>query len=44
VASSAQPPERIYPQGGHRFEFARTVSRLQEMQSAAWWGQKIAET
>ncbi len=44
VASSAQPPERIYPQGGHRVEFARTVSRLQEMQSAAWWGQKIAET
>jgi cell division protein ZapE len=44
VASSAQPPERIYPQGDHRFEFARTVSRLQEMQSAAWWGQKIAET
>ena len=44
VASSAQPPERIYSQGDHRFEFARTVSRLQEMQSAAWWGQKIAET
>jgi cell division protein ZapE len=44
VASSAQPPERVYPQGGHRFEFARTVSRLQEMQSAAWWGQKIVET
>ena len=44
VASSAQPPERIYPHGDHRFEFARTVSRLQEMQSAAWWGQKIVET
>jgi cell division protein ZapE len=44
VASSAQPPERIYPQGDHRFEFARTLSRLQEMQSAAWWGQKIVET
>ncbi len=44
VASSAQPPERIYPQGDHWFEFARTVSRLQEMQSAAWWGQKIVET
>ena len=44
VASSAQPPERIYPQGDHRFEFARTVSRLLEMQSAAWWGQKIVET
>ena len=44
VASSAQPPERIYLHGDHRFEFARTVSRLQEMQSAAWWGQKIVET
>lgn len=44
VASSAQPPELIYPRGGHRLEFARTVSRLQEMQSAAWWGQKIVET
>jgi cell division protein ZapE len=44
VASSAEAPERIYPHGDHRFEFARTVSRLQEMQSAAWWGQKIVET
>jgi cell division protein ZapE len=44
VASSAQPPERIYPQGDHPFEFSRTISRLQEMQSAAWWGQKIVET
>lgn len=44
VASSAQPPERIYPHGDHRFEFSRTISRLQEMQSAAWWGQKIVET
>jgi cell division protein ZapE len=44
VASSAQPPELIYPRGDHRLEFARTVSRLQEMQSAAWWGQKIVET
>jgi len=44
VASSAEAPERIYPSGDQRFEFARTVSRLQEMQSAAWWGQKIVET
>ena len=44
VASSAETPERIYPHGDHRFDFARTVSRLQEMQSAAWWGQKIVET
>ncbi len=44
VASSAKSPEQIYPKGDHRFEFSRTISRLQEMQSAAWWGQKIAET
>ncbi|MGL6182653.1 MAG: cell division protein ZapE, partial [Aestuariivirga sp.] len=44
VASSAVPPEAIYPAGDHRFEFGRTVSRLKEMQSAAWWGKKIVET
>jgi cell division protein ZapE len=44
VASSARPPEHIYLKGDHRFEFGRTISRLQEMQSAAWWGQKIVET
>jgi cell division protein ZapE len=44
VATSAEPPERIYPAGDHSFEFARTVSRLQEMQSASWWGGKIVET
>jgi len=44
VASSANAPERIYPAGDHRFEFARTVSRLREMQSASWWGKKIVET
>ncbi len=44
VASSARSPEEIYPQGHHRLEFGRTISRLQEMQSASWWGQKIVET
>jgi cell division protein ZapE len=44
VASSAEIPERIYPKGPHRFDFARTVSRLQEMQSAAWWNQKTVKT
>ncbi len=44
VATSAQPPEGIYPAGDHAFEFGRTVSRLKEMQSASWWGKKIAET
>ncbi|MFO1120823.1 MAG: cell division protein ZapE [Hyphomicrobiales bacterium] len=44
VASSAAPPEEIYPSGDHHVEFGRTVSRLKEMQSAAWWGKKIVET
>ena len=44
VATSAQAPEGIYPDGDHAFEFGRTVSRLKEMQSASWWGKKIVET
>ena len=44
VASSAEAADSIYPAGDHAFEFARTVSRLKEMQSASWWGKKIAET
>lgn len=44
VASSAAQPEAIYPSGDHAFEFHRTASRLREMQSASWWGKKIAET
>ena len=44
VASSERPPEGIYAAGDQRLEFARTVSRLREMQSASWWGKKIVET
>jgi cell division protein ZapE len=44
VASAAGPPEALYSAGHHVKEFARTVSRLQEMQSASWWGGKIVET
>ena len=44
VASSAKAPELIYGGKDHQFEFARTVSRLKEMQSAGWWGKKIVET
>jgi cell division protein ZapE len=44
VATSAKDPESIYPKGDHRFEFARTVSRLNEMRSAGWWGREIVET
>jgi cell division protein ZapE len=44
VASATATPEAIYSEGHHAREFARTVSRLKEMQSASWWGAKIAET
>jgi len=44
VASAATEPEGIYPAGDEAFAFARTVSRLREMQSAGWWGKKIVET
>jgi cell division protein ZapE len=35
-ASAAAPPDRLYVEGEGSFEFARTASRLQEMQSAGW--------
>jgi cell division protein ZapE len=44
VATAATPPEALYSEGHHVQEFARTVSRLKEMQSASWWGAKIVET
>ncbi len=34
--SAEAPPEAIYTEGKGAFEFARTASRLREMQSAAW--------
>jgi cell division protein ZapE len=37
--SAEVPPEEIYTEGAGAFEFNRTVSRLAEMQSAAWTGQ-----
>jgi cell division protein ZapE len=36
IASAAVPPQEIYPAGEGAFEFERTVSRLMEMQSAAY--------
>jgi cell division protein ZapE len=36
VASAEVPPEQLYPIGDGGFEFQRTVSRLMEMQSAAY--------
>lgn len=36
IASAAEEPERLYLEGEGTFEFARTASRLREMQSADW--------
>jgi cell division protein ZapE len=36
VASAADAPERLYLEGAGSFEFARTASRLREMQGADW--------
>jgi cell division protein ZapE len=39
VATSEERPRAIYSgAGGDQLDFARTVSRLEEMQSADWWG------
>lgn len=44
VTTAEAPPDALYPEGKHSDEFRRTISRLQEMRSASWWGGKIAET
>jgi cell division protein ZapE len=36
IASAADIPERLYVEGEGSFEFARTASRLREMQAADW--------
>ena len=36
ICSAADGPERLYIEGEGSFEFARTASRLREMQSADW--------
>jgi cell division protein ZapE len=38
ILSAEVPPEELYVAGEHRNEFARTVSRLQEMQSREYLG------
>jgi cell division protein ZapE len=40
ICSAADTPERLYLEGEGAFEFARTASRLREMQSADWDGQR----
>jgi cell division protein ZapE len=37
VVSATVPAGRLCTAGPHRAEFLRTISRLEEMQSASWW-------
>ncbi|WP_431358226.1 cell division protein ZapE [Sphingomonas brevis] len=39
LAAADAEPENLYPAGDGRFEFDRTVSRLEEMQSAGYLGE-----
>lgn len=39
LAAADAPPEKLYPKGDGTFEFQRTVSRLEEMQSAEYLAQ-----
>jgi cell division protein ZapE len=39
VCSAATPPQDLYPAGDGSFEFRRTVSRLEEMQSSEYLAQ-----
>jgi cell division protein ZapE len=36
IVSAEAEPSALYPEGDGAFEFARTVSRLEEMRSEAW--------
>ena len=40
IVTAAAPPDQLYQGPDHALEFQRTVSRLTEMQSAAWLEQK----
>lgn len=44
VALAEVAPENLFAASQHSRESARTVSRLKEMQSSAWWGTAPAET
>jgi len=39
LAAADAPPDGLYPAGDGRFEFDRTISRLEEMQSADYLGE-----
>ena len=41
ICSAADTPERLYVEGEGSFEFARTASRLREMQDADWGSQRM---
>ncbi|MCC7321550.1 MAG: AFG1 family ATPase [Rubellimicrobium sp.] len=42
--SAAAPPARLYVEGEGAFEFARTASRLMEMQAAGWGDPRAEDT
>ncbi len=44
ICSAADTPERLYVEGEGSFEFARTASRLREMQDADWGSQRAQAT
>lgn len=37
IVSAAAEPDQLYPKGPHQFEFDRTISRLNEMQSDSYF-------
>jgi cell division protein ZapE len=41
IASAADTPERLYPEGAGAFEFERTASRLREMQGSDWGADRV---
>lgn len=44
VVLADAPPEKLFPKNQHSVEAKRTISRLKEMQSTAWWGATPSDT